>query len=150
MTPWSPEEVTILENLLPKGLSANQMAKILHRERGAVISKIHRAGLKDLWARSGRVGKEKSRKFAKKKTNTKPVQPVLKKEKISKVSLPPKLNPLDAPGLDPISLFDSQDCQCKYPIGEKTGISQIVCGAKKKKGPPYCEFHHSIAYKKWN
>ena len=47
----------------------------------------------------------------------------------------------------PIMLLDLRPGDCRYTVGEATGVSQMFCGAPTPIGESWCRDHHRVVYR---
>ncbi|MPZ41434.1 MAG: hypothetical protein GEU95_25990 [Rhizobiales bacterium] len=45
-------------------------------------------------------------------------------------------------GHTPKTLLDLGTNECRWPVGEATGIDQLFCASRAVKGKPYCQAHY--------
>lgn len=50
-------------------------------------------------------------------------------------------------GAPQMGLLQLQAGRCRWPVGDKTGIEQMFCGAVTAPATPYCPGHHLCAYR---
>jgi GcrA cell cycle regulator len=153
-SPWKDEaKVELLKELLPMGLSAQQMAaRIGGVSRNAVIGKIHRLGLAGSPDRQV-LRKKRQRSRAERTHQKRWRRPMsMRQNRVAELFDAEPLGPTEPEVFIPEnerkrSIVDLADIgECKWPIGDPRHADFHFCARKQVSGLSYCEFHARRAY----
>ncbi len=143
---WTDERVERAKALWIAGKSASEIARDLGGlTRNAVIGKIHRLGLsgREAPSRPERRLKPVATRVTRNRimvaVKAPPCQPV---PKIVVVSLkkPAALAPIGGKATIELAAGD-----CRFPVGDATGMDQRHCGGEAEEGDSYCAHHRKLA-----
>ena len=134
---WTEDEIALTTRMWTDGLSAAQISRALEhnlgsaKSRNAVIGKVTRMGLA---ARVSHMGNQWRPRAA----------PRLVSPRVVVMAPKPVLaaHEEDAMGK---RTFELERRDCKWPIGEATGVDQVHCGQHTAEGEVYCPRHRKIA-----
>jgi len=135
--PWNPEQVEILIRLVREGYSGGVIANRLGLSRNSVIGKVHRLGMHLGNSRNsmqrGLASQLRLKANYDRRRVVKPRIPVI-----------PRLRsePLPSPAAEDLarkSLLDLNDGDCRYVVGEPTGV--CFCALPQIPGSSYCLTH---------
>lgn len=139
-TPWSPEKVDRLKELLPQGLSAADIARDIGVSRSAVLGKIFRMGIssvakKKAWTRSS------AEEIAKRKQ--------LAEQRRSEFACNEITELTPEQSATAVGFWKLADTHCKWPVsGDARDLDSMkFCGAQPIKGTAYCLHHQFMAHK---
>lgn len=141
-SPWSEDNVLLLEELVAKGMSALQIAMEMGRitgiyfSRNAIIGKIYRTGFELIRM------KEKYVRPPRRRTSKMSIK--LKPRKLSLVELAKQVDAAPDPIIRSVTMENLAPHHCRWPSGEGAGI--LFCGADKVDLYPYCAHHCLRAY----
>lgn len=129
---WPPARVEALRQMIREGRSARQIAHALGGglTRNAVLGKATRLGLKLLTPSCAPKGSAKAGPKAQRRLQQ-------RSDKWTAEAVPTVAD--DGPG---VALLDARDGQCRWPVGDGTGLE--VCGAEAKGA--YCPGHRARVY----
>lgn len=156
--PWTDENIATLKRLWVGGHTCTQIAKRMGGglTRNAIIGKVRRLGLSYRSGPngSGFEGVNRARKVAKlhQKKSTFGAKSH-SRQKRAPGTMPPATHPgspaLDLPSENTkrVSLFETGDSKCKWPLWGDGDDHRDCCGLPVKTGP-YCAHHMQIAYAK--
>jgi GcrA cell cycle regulator len=155
--PWTRERIALLKRRWSRGASARRIAETLGGgiSRQAVLGKIHRLGL------AGRPpgrkpaaaeGERRARAARSRPTGRAGATPPPRAWRLP----PPAARAdgyVDDPRVDadiPLSqrrsLLELDHHACRWPIGDPRTPDFLFCGAKPRRGKPYCAAHCARAY----
>lgn len=141
-TGWTKEEEQTLVRLWSLGHSASKVGAQLKRSRNAVISKVHRMGLRDHGPEVIRTPRKKTVKATKE-----PTEGI--KDKVYYIPLvagkPINKDFFKVGDKSPVSLLGLTVSSCRWPLDDEDGNHLGYCG-KGKTGASYCDEHAAIAY----
>jgi GcrA cell cycle regulator len=148
---WSHAKVDELRRLWGMGMSASKIAlRLGGTTRNAVISKVHRSGMKPRQTdsrlrvppRNGAAAKSESKRRA--VLGLPPVEYVKPPDMAPN---PPKPSPAATvtEGLKLVTFDELQPRMCKWPIGDVGTPSFRFCGCDQVGGRPYCAHHDAIS-----
>ena len=141
-TGWTEKESQILKKLWEDGQSASKCGAILKRSRNAVISKVHRMGLKNHGPNVQRSPRKKIIKSTKNKTEG-------VKAKVHYIPFeagkPINKDHFKVGDKTPVSLDKLTVSSWRWPLEDENGKHLGYCGCKKT-GTAYCDDHAAIAY----
>lgn len=138
---WPKDESDFAIKLWKSGVSSNEIAKQLHRSRGSVVGHLLRKGLQ--------------RKYALDPTHRKYPTPIyVPKQRVSMSKAPkppvapkPTKTERQSPPSQRRTVFTVAERDCRFPIGDPRSPQFYFCGAVKKDGSSYCEYHWNVAYR---
>jgi hypothetical protein len=153
---WTAESRKELEEMLRGSATYNQMAAQFKTSRSAVISKVHRLGLADLYKGDAASGRRRRAPRSESKP-TKPPAPAPEPPKTHEPDekLPPALareraqrafvaQSIAADGKPLAALCDGD---CRWPLGDFREPARLFCGRARAIGA-YCRDHAPIAYER--
>lgn len=144
---WTDEKVEELRALWDKGLTANEIAKVLGVTKNAIVGKVHRLCLK---ARPSPI-----------KSKGEDEQVVVQVEEVEIVEeaeeapIEEAIEPVQqenkpeagASG-NKVKLVELDSHTCRWPIGDPRDDDFGFCGKKVRTGQTYCDEHAAMAYVK--
>jgi GcrA cell cycle regulator len=151
-SPWKDEaKVELLKELLPMGLSAQQMAaRIGGVSRNAVIGKIHRLGLAGSPDRQVLRKKRQRSRAERSAAGTRWRRPMTSRlNRVAALFAAESFTPtpeLVIPEHERKTLAQLDDRDCRWPIGDPQHVDFHFCARKQVSGLSYCEFHARRAY----
>ena len=144
---WTDETVEELRKLWDKGLTANEIAKVLGVTKNAIVGKVHRLCLK---ARPSPIKL--------KGENEQVVVQAPEVETIEEAEEAPIDNTVEltlqeaniAPTTsgNKVKLVELDSHTCRWPIGDPRDDDFGFCGKKVRTGQTYCDEHAAMAYVK--
>lgn len=149
---WTKETVDTLTFLWrDHNWSATQLAALFGCTRNAVIGKVTRLGLcrtsRSLPLKPIGVSAPRPQPFIKPR-QLRPsviIAEAKKRAELPVAELPPEPAPPIAGA--PVTLFDRQEHQCRWPLGDPSSPEFRYCGAfRDLDSAPYCQPHRIIAY----
>lgn len=143
---WTDEKVEELRKLWDKGLTANEIAKVLGVTKNAIVGKVHRLCLK---ARPSPIKtKGEETEDAANLFETGIVQKNIEASADEGVAaLPQETVPTPIIG-DKIKLVELDSHTCRWPVGDPREDDFGFCGKKVRTGQTYCDEHAAMAYVK--
>lgn len=144
---WTKEKVEELRSLWDKGLTANEIAKILGVTKNAIVGKVHRLCLK------ARPSPIKSKTEEHGATLNLPLEDAAEEvlpapEENTPCEVKPEQTEVCRSGAERIRLVDLDSHTCRWPVGDPRDDDFGFCGKKVRAGQTYCDEHSSMAYVK--
>lgn len=153
---WTAESNKELEEMLRDSATYNQMAAQLRTSRSAVIGKVHRLGLADLYKGDAASGRRRRAPRSESKP-TKPhapapepprtcepgekLSPALARERAQRAFVAQSI------AADGKPLAALSDGDCRWPLGDFREPARLFC-AKPRTIGAYCRDHGPIAYER--
>jgi GcrA cell cycle regulator len=148
---WTHDRTEKLRELWDMGMSASKIAlKMGGTTRNAIISKVHRAGMKprktDPRLRMP-AGNYAAEKVGNARRAAQGLPPIEYKGAPEMAPNPRKPSPAATAteGLTLVTFEELQPRMCKWPIGDVGTPSFRFCGCERMEGRPYCAQHHAIS-----
>jgi GcrA cell cycle regulator len=148
---WTHDRTEKLRELWDMGMSASKIAlKMGGTTRNAIISKVHRAGMKPRKT-DPRLRMPAANYAAEKIGNARRaaqgLPPIEYKGAPEMAPNPPKPSPAATAteGLTLVTFEELQPRMCKWPIGDVGTLSFRFCGCDQVEGRPYCAQHDAIS-----
>lgn len=153
---WTAESRKELEEMLRDSATYNQMAAQFKTSRSAVIGKVHRLGLADLYKGDAASGRRRPAPRSESKPAKSPAPaPEPPKTREPDEKLPPALAREKAQRafvaqsitVDGKPLAALSDGDCRWPLGDFREPARLFCGRARAIGA-YCRDHAPIAYER--
>ena len=161
---WSDEEMAIATRRWAEGWSAGQISREIPRSRNAILGMANRN--RDKFPERGMRGRgyvDRRPAEAKPKRMSRPARPRPAAAEVVRYDIPApaapevmsahdrrKLDPMAAPGLAPVALWERRDTQCAFPLwdsyGDKPTAESLYCGAAIDAADRYCAHHRLMMY----
>lgn len=145
---WTNEKVEELGKLWEKGLTANEIAKVLGVTKNAVVGKVHRLCLKARPSPIKSKGDEEDNGQTEINEEICETAEEISVEETAEKEDVVKETP-DVSGVKgKIKLVELDSHTCRWPIGDPREEDFGFCGKKVRAGQTYCDEHSALAYVK--
>jgi GcrA cell cycle regulator len=149
MTMLTAEQIARAKALWDEGRSAGQIAKAIGGiSRSAILGHAHRRGWggHNSMRSPGKTEKIKAARKSRRRGDGKLGSHIAHQLKRPPAFTPRKvIIPTGAPISLDLTLMELASQHCRWPVGERTGIDQLFCGATKEIEVSYCLWHQDIA-----
>lgn len=144
---WTDEKVEELRRLWDKGLTANEIAKVLGVTKNAIVGKVHRLCLKarpspiKVKGEEEQIVTEAIEVTVIEETEEAPIENTVEQE-------PQEVKPASPADGNKVKLVELDSHTCRWPIGDPRDDDFGFCGKKVRTGQTYCDEHAAMAYVK--
>ena len=145
---WTDEKVEELRKLWDKGLTANEIAKVLGVTKNAIVGKVHRLCLKARPSPIKPKGEETDAEIAKSEDIVVEEIEETEIEVLPEAVAEPEVSVSQSETGAKIRLVDLDSHTCRWPIGDPRDEDFGFCGKKVRTGQTYCDEHAAMAYVK--